>query len=66
MTAGRLSAVLYTTVSLLAAGVFFAITVLAGDYSWVAREGGSAWGFLLSMIILMPTVPPWVRSRWQA
>ncbi len=60
---GRLSAAIYTTVSVLAAGVFFALTVLTGDYSWVARVGGSAWVFLLSMIILMPTVTPWVRKR---
>jgi len=29
----------------------------------VARIGGSAWVFLLSMIILMPTVTPWLRKR---
>lgn len=61
--AGRLSAAIYVTVSTLAAGLFFAVTVLTGDYSWVARLGGSAWVFLLSMIILMPTVTPWVRRR---
>ncbi|MCH7522942.1 MAG: hypothetical protein IH920_04115 [Chloroflexi bacterium] len=61
--AGRLSAVLYTAVSALVAGIFFAVTVLTGDYSWVARVGGSVWLFLLSMIILMPTVTPWVRKR---
>ena len=61
--AGRVGAAIYMTASLLAASVFFAITVLTGDYSWVARVGGSAWVFLLSMIILMPTVTPWVRSR---
>jgi hypothetical protein len=61
--AGRLSAAIYTTASALAAGVFLAITVLTGDYSWVARLGGSAWVFFLSMIILMPTVTPWVRRR---
>jgi hypothetical protein len=61
--AGRLSAAIYTAVSATAAGIFFAITVLAGDYSWVARIGGSGWIFLLSMIILMPTVTPWVRRR---
>jgi hypothetical protein len=61
--AGRLSAAIYMTVSALAAGIFFAITVLSGDYSWVARVGGSAWVFLLSMIILMPTVTPWLRKR---
>jgi cytochrome c biogenesis protein CcdA len=60
---GRLSAAIYTTASVLGAGVFFVLTVLTGDYSWVARVGGSAWVFLLSMIILMPTVTPWVRKR---
>jgi hypothetical protein len=61
--AGRLSAAIYTAASATAAGIFFAITVLTGDYSWVARIGGSGWIFLLSMIILMPTVTPWVRRR---
>ncbi len=60
---GRLSAAIYVTVSVLAAGAFFATTVLTGDYSWVARVGGSVWVFLLSMIILMPTVTPWLRKR---
>ena len=61
--AGLISALAYTTVSALAAAVFFAVTVLSGDYSWVARVGGSAWVFGLSMIILMPTVTPWLRRR---
>ncbi len=61
--AGRVSAALYTGASLLAAGVFFLITVATGDYSWVARVGGAIWVFGLSMIITMPTVTPWLRSR---
>ncbi len=61
--AGRLSAAIYATMSALAAGIFFAVTTLTGDYSWVARVGGSVWLFLLSMIVLMPTVTPWVRRR---
>ena len=61
--AGVVSALVYTTVSTLAAGVFLAVTLLTGDYSWVARVGGSVWVFLLSMIILMPTVTPLVRRR---
>ena len=61
--AGRVSAALYTGVSLLAAGLFFLITVSTGDYSWVARIGGAIWVFGLSMIITMPTVTPWMRSR---
>ena len=58
-----ISAVVYTMVSVLATGAFFAVTVLTGDYSWVARVGGSAWVFGLSMIVLMPTVTPWLRRR---
>ncbi len=61
--ASRISAVIYTGISALVAGTFFAITVLTGDYTWVTRIGGSAWLALLSMIILMPTVAPWVRRR---
>ena len=61
--AGRLSAAIYATMSALAAGIFFAVTTLTGDYSWVARVGGSVWLFLLSMIVLMPTITPWVRRR---
>ena len=60
---GLISAAIYTTASALAAGTFLAVTVLTGDYSWVARVGGSAWVFGLSMIILMPTVTPWLRRR---
>ncbi len=61
--AGRVSVAIYGVLSAVAAGAFFAVTMLTGDYSWVARVGGSVWLFLLSMIILMPTVTPWVRRR---
>jgi len=61
--AGLVAAVIYTAVSMVAALAFFLVTLLAGDYTWVARGGGAAWVFLLSMIILMPTVTPWVRKR---
>ena len=61
--AGRLSAAIYTSVSLTAALAFFLVTLLTGDYSWVARIGGAIWVFGLSMIITMPTVTPWMRSR---
>ncbi len=63
MSVGRISAAIYTSASLLAALGFFLVTLLTGDYSWVARLGGAAWVFGLSMIILMPTVTPWVRRR---
>lgn len=57
------SALIETGLSLLAAGAFLAVTVLTGDYGWVARGGGTTWVFLLSMIILMPTVTPWLKRR---
>ncbi|MBI2867225.1 MAG: hypothetical protein HYX97_02680 [Chloroflexi bacterium] len=62
LSTGQASAIIYTVVSLAAAGVFFAVTV-AGDYSWVARGGGAAWVFSLSMIVLMPLVTPLVKRR---
>lgn len=56
----QLSAVIYTSLSLLVAGAFLAATLL-GEYGWGARLGGAAWVFTLSMIILMPIVPGAVR-----
>jgi len=63
MTPGKISAVLYTPIALTAAGLFLAATTLRGDYDWVARLGGAGWVFMLSMIILMPTVTPWIKKR---
>jgi len=62
---GFLSALIYTTVALTAAGLFLAVT-LSGEYSWVARIGGAGWVFLLSMIVLMPTVTSLVKRKHQA
>ena len=62
---GLISALIYTGISLTAAGVFLGIT-LAGDYSWVARIGGTAWVFLLAMIVLMPVVKPLVKKRYRS
>jgi hypothetical protein len=59
---GLVSALIYTGVSLLVSGTFLAVTV-AGDYTWVARAGGAAWVFGLSMIVLMPLVIPAVKRR---
>ena len=58
-----ISVLIYTAISLLGAVAFLAATTLRGDYNWVARLGGAGWVFLLSMIILAPTVTPWVKRR---
>lgn len=60
--AGFLSTLIYTGISLLASGLFLAVT-LAGEYTWVARLGGAGWIFLLSMIVLMPIVTPMMKKR---
>ncbi len=57
-----ISAVIYTGISVLAAGLFLLGTV-AGEYTLVERIGGMAWVFLLSMIILMPIITPLVKRR---
>jgi len=61
--ASYVSAIIYTSIALLGAGAFLAATTLGGHYDWVARLGGAGWVFLLSMIILMPTVTPWLKRR---
>lgn len=61
--AGYITAVTYTAVALVASGAFLIATLVRGDYTLVARLGGAGWVFLLSMIILMPTVTPWMKKR---
>lgn len=61
--AGYLSTTVYTGVALAAALAFFLVTTFTGDYNWVARVGGAGWVFFLSMIILMPTLAPWLKRR---
>jgi len=63
MSVGAIAAVIYTGLSLAVGLVFLAITTAFGDYDWVAHIGGALWVFALCMIILMPTVTPWVRER---
>ena len=63
MSTGRIAAAVYTGLSMLAGLTFLAVTLLTGDYSWVARIGGGLWVFGLCMIILMPTITPLVRNR---
>lgn len=57
-----LSLLIYGAIALAASGIFLGIT-LSGNYPWVARLGGAAWVFMLSTIVLMPLVIPWVKRR---
>ena len=61
---GLISGLLYTGISLMVSTLFLVVT-LVGNYSWVARIGGTVWVFLLSMIVLMPVVMPLVKKRYQ-
>lgn len=61
---GLISAIIYTGISLLAAGLFIAAT-FTGQYTAVERFGGAAWVFLLCMIILMPIIIPLVKKKLQ-
>jgi hypothetical protein len=61
---GLISILTYTLISLAVAGIFLAVT-WRGDYSWVARAGGAAWVFLLSMIITMPLITSYYKRKFQ-
>ena len=61
--AARISALIYTPISLAIASAFFAVASAMGKYTATAVYGGMAWVFLLSMIVTMPTITPWVKSR---
>lgn len=59
----RHSAITYTAISFLTALLFFLAATWKGGYSEVARWGGAAWVFLLSMIVTMPLITAWYRKR---
>ncbi len=60
---GLISALIYTPISVAAAGIFLLIT-RQGDYGWVARIGGAAWIFILCMIISMPLVTSRIKNKY--
>lgn len=43
------------------AGIVFAVTAAGSDP--VARFGGTVWVFILTWIILMPVLAPWLKAR---
>ncbi|TLN17650.1 hypothetical protein FDZ74_07380 [bacterium] len=59
-----ISAFLYTGISLALALAFYLITG-GGGYDAVARYGGAIWVFILTMIITMPVVIPWIKKRYE-
>ncbi len=58
-----LSAVIYFGIAVIAGGIFYSGT-LAGNYTFIERIGGAVWVFLLSTIILMPIIIPFVKKRF--
>jgi hypothetical protein len=58
---GLVSAAIYVSVAAAASGAFVLVASATGGYGIVARVGGAGWVFLLSLIILMPTVTPFVK-----
>jgi Cu+-exporting ATPase len=62
ISARQQGAALSLAVSVLAGLVFFAAASIGGQ-GWVARTGGALWVFLLVLIILLPTLMPWLRER---
>ncbi len=57
------SALIYGTISITAALLFFLTATLVGTYTDVARFGGAAWVMLLSFIVTMPLVISSVKKR---
>ena len=57
------SALIYGTISITAALLFFLAATYVGTYTDVARFGGAAWVMLLSFIVTMPLVISFVKKR---
>lgn len=57
------AAALYLGLSAFAAALFIGFATLKGETSWVSKLVGAAWVFLLTAIVLMPVVIPWVQKR---
>lgn len=58
------SAFWYTGISLALAAGFYLITG-GGKYDAVARVGGAIWVFILTMIITMPVIIPWIKKKYE-
>lgn len=58
-----LALLIYGGSSLAGAVAFFLVATFTDSYPGVARYGGTAWVFVLLMIVLMPVVIPRVRRK---
>lgn len=59
----QLASLVGTGIALLAGALFFLVTSAFGEYPPVARYGGAVWVFLLTWIITMPVLAPWLKRR---
>jgi hypothetical protein len=59
------SALIYLPVSIGAALLFFLFATLSGNYTLVARIGGTVWVATLSLIVSMPVVISRVKKQMQ-
>jgi len=62
--AARLAAVIYLGISLLVALAFYVGASTLGRHTATAIYGGAAWVFLLTLIVSMPLVIPFVKARY--
>ena len=60
------SALIYLPVSIGLSLLFFLIATFTGNYSLVARIGGTFWVGLLSLIVSMPIVISRVKRQFQS
>lgn len=57
------STIIYASISITVALLFFLAATSIGTYTDVARFGGAAWVLLLSFIVTMPLVISSVKKR---
>ena len=62
---GTISAIIYLGIAILL-GILFFVGTFTGNYTLIERIGGAFWVFLLSTIILMPIVIPWIKRKFTA
>ena len=60
-----ISVIIYLGIAILLSILFF-VGTFTGNYTLIERIGGSFWVFLLSTIILMPIVIPWIKRKFTA